>query len=68
VVLLVVWAVVLVLVGVVLGGLAYGSFGALRRLRTEVEGAERDLRPLLAQLQQTSDRVNERAAQASRRG
>ena len=67
-VLLVVWAVVLVLVAVVLGGLAYGLLGAFRRLRREVEGAERDLRPLLEQLQQTSDRVNERTAQAARKG
>jgi hypothetical protein len=68
VVLLVVWAVVLVLVAVVLGGLVYGLLGAFGRLRTEIEGAERDLRPLLQQLQQTSDRVDERAAQASRTG
>ena len=56
-VLLVVWAVVLVLAAVVLGGLAYGLFGALTRLRREVDGAERDLRPLLGQLQQTVDRA-----------
>jgi hypothetical protein len=68
VVLLVVWAVVLVLVAVVLGGLVYGLLGAFGRLRTEIEGAERDLRPLLQQLQQTSDRVNERAAQAAQAG
>jgi hypothetical protein len=68
VVLLVVWTVVLVLVAVVLGGLLHGLLGAFGRLRREVEGAERDLRPLLLQLQQTSDRVNERAAQASQEG
>jgi hypothetical protein len=68
VVLLVVWAVVLVLVAVVLGGLVYGLLGAWGRLRREVEGAERDLRPLLQQLQQTSDRVKERAAQAPQAG
>jgi hypothetical protein len=68
VVLLVVWAVVLVLVAVVLGGLVYGLLGAFGRLRREVEGAERDLRPLLQQLQQTSDRVNARADRASRTG
>jgi hypothetical protein len=60
VVLLVVWAVVVVLVAVVLGGLAYGLLGAFGRLRREAEGAERDLRPFLQQLQQTSDRVAER--------
>jgi hypothetical protein len=68
VVLLVVWAVVLVLVAVVLGGLVYGLLGAWGRLRREVDGAERDLRPLLQQLQQTSDRVKERAAQAPQAG
>jgi len=68
VVLMVVWAVVLVLVAVVLGGLAYGLLGAFGRLRREVAGAERDLRPLLEQLQQTSHRMNERAAQASHAG
>ena len=67
-VLLVVWAVVLVLVAVVLGGLVYGLLGAFGRLRREVEGAERDLRPLLQQLQQTSDRVNARAGTGSRKG
>ena len=67
-VLMVVWAVVLVLVAVVLGGLAYGLLGAFGRLRREVAGAERDLRPLLEQLQQTSDRVNARADKASRTG
>jgi hypothetical protein len=59
VVLLVVWAVVVVLAVVVLGGLAYGLFGALDRLRREVEGAERDVRPLLEQLKQTADRARQ---------
>jgi hypothetical protein len=59
VVLLVVWVVVLVLAVVVLGGLAYGLFGALTRLRREVEGAEREMRPLLEQLQQTADRARQ---------
>ena len=58
-VLLVVWVVVLVLAVVVLGGLAYGLFGALTRLRREVEGAEREMRPLLEQLQQTADRARQ---------
>jgi hypothetical protein len=59
VVLLVVWAVVVVLAAVVLGGLAYGLFGAFTRLRREVEGAERDLRPLLDRLQETADRARQ---------
>ena len=58
-VLLVVWVVVLALAVVVLGGLAYGLFGALTRLRREVEGAEREMRPLLEQLQQTADRARQ---------
>ena len=65
-VLLVVWAVVLVLAAVVLGGLAYGLLGAFGRLRREVEGAERDLRPLLQQLQQTADRAAERTRSGSK--
>jgi hypothetical protein len=68
VVLLVVWAVVLVLAVVVLGGLAYGLLGAVGRLRREAEGAERDLRPLLRQLQETSDRVTERAQRGPHAG
>ena len=67
-VLLVVWAVVLVLVAVVLGGLVYGLLGAFGRLRREVAGAERDLRPLLEQLQQTSNRMNQRADKTSHAG
>ena len=66
-VLLVVWAVVVVLVLAVLGGLAYGLLGAFGRLRREIEGAERDLRPFLEQLQQTADRAAARADQARNR-
>jgi hypothetical protein len=53
VLLLVVWIVVVVLAVVVLGGIAYAVFGALSRLRREVEGAERDLRPVLTDVQAT---------------
>jgi hypothetical protein len=63
--LLIVWAVVAVLCLVVLGGLAYGLLGASGRLRRELEGAERDLRPFLAQLQQTADRAAERAGRSA---
>jgi hypothetical protein len=49
-----VWVVVVVLALVVLGGLAYGLLGSFTRLRREVEGAERDLRPVLEQLQATA--------------
>ena len=51
--LLVVWIVVVVLAVVVLGGIAYSVVGALSRLRREVEGAERDLRPVLTEVQAT---------------
>ena len=51
--LLVVWIVVVVLSVVVLGGIAYSVVGALGRLRTEVEGAEGDLRPVLTEVQAT---------------
>jgi hypothetical protein len=67
VLLLVVWIVVAVLAVVVLGGIAYGLFGAAARLRRELEGAERDLRPLLAQVEQTLgavERTREQAAEA----
>jgi Sec-independent protein translocase protein TatA len=66
--LLVVWAVVVVLAVVVVGGLASGLLGAFGRLRREVEGAERDLRPFLEQLQQTADRAADRAAKARQTG
>jgi hypothetical protein len=68
VVLLIVWAVVVVLALVVLGGLAYGLLGAFGRLRRELEGAERDVRPFLQELQRTADRAAERAGQASSNG
>ena len=51
--LLVVWIVVVVLSVVVLGGIAYSVVGALGRLRREMEGAERDLRPVLTEVQAT---------------
>jgi hypothetical protein len=57
-----VWIGVVVLAVVVLGILAYGLVGALTRLRREVEGAQRDLAPVLAQLQDTSARAEAVAA------
>ncbi|MGZ4508997.1 MAG: hypothetical protein ACXVX8_05105 [Blastococcus sp.] len=65
--LLVVWIVVAVLAVVVLGGIAYGLLGAAARLRKEMEGAERDLRPLLAQVEETMtavERTREHASEA----
>jgi hypothetical protein len=58
-VLWIVWAVVVVLALVVLGGLAYGLLGAFGRLRREIEGAERDLRPVLEQMQAAATRADE---------
>jgi hypothetical protein len=68
VLLLWVWIAVVVLALLVLGGLAYGLFGALGRLRREVDGAERDLRPLLTSLQATAARAEEVAARRENRG
>jgi hypothetical protein len=65
VVLLIVWAVVVVLALVVLGGLAHGLLGAFGRLRRELAGAARDLRPFLGQLQQTADRVSATAGRTT---
>ena len=63
--LLVVWIVVAVLAVVVLGGIAYGVFGAAARLRRELDAAERDLRPLLAQVEQTMSAVERTREQAA---
>ena len=63
-----VWIVVGVLALVVLGGLAYGLLGAFGRLRREVEGAERDLRPVLEQLQATAARAEQVSARREARG
>jgi hypothetical protein len=61
VLLLVVWIVVVVLALVVLGGIAYGVLGAAARLRREIEGAERDLRPVLADVQAALEAVERRS-------
>jgi hypothetical protein len=53
---LVVWIVVGVLAVVVLGSLAYTTVGALRRLGREAEALDREVRPLLDQLQDTRAR------------
>ena len=54
-----VWVVAVVLALVVLGAIGYGLVGALTRLRREVEGAQRDLQPVLEQLQATAARADE---------
>ena len=63
--LLVVWIVVVVLAVVVLGGIAYGVLSAAGRLRRELEGAERDLRPVLADVQATLEAIERRSAQGT---
>ena len=52
--LLIVWIVVVVVSLVVLGGVAYGVFGAFSRLGREVASFERDVRPVLDQVQATA--------------
>ena len=59
---------VLVAALLVLGVVAYGLLGAFGRLGRELEGAERDARPLLDQVQATVDRANQlEGAAADRR-
>jgi hypothetical protein len=53
-VLLIVWIAVVVLALVVLGGVAYGVFGAFSRLGREVVAFEREVRPVLEQVQATA--------------
>ena len=56
-VLLIVWIVVVVLALVVLGAIGYSLMGAAGRLQRELEGAERDVRPFLDQVQATTARA-----------
>jgi hypothetical protein len=58
VVVLIVWIVVVVLALVVLGAIGYGVLGAAGRLGRELEAAERDVRPLIAQVQATAARAS----------
>jgi hypothetical protein len=58
-VLWIVWTVAVVLGLVVLGGVAYGVFGALGRLGREAAGLEREVRPLLEQAQASAARAAE---------
>ena len=61
--LLVIWIAVAVVALVVLGAVAYGLFGAFRRLGREVAALDQELRPVLTEVQATLDR----AAQAAER-
>jgi hypothetical protein len=54
-----VWVGVVVLTLVALGGLVYGLLGAFRRLGREVQALDRELRPVLDQVQQTLARAAE---------
>jgi hypothetical protein len=58
-VLLVVWIAVAVLAVVVLGILAFGLVGALRRLGREVTALQAELQPVLAEVQATAARAGE---------
>ena len=63
-----VWIGVVVLALVVLGGLAYGLLGAFSRLSREVQGADKDLRPVLEQLQATAARAEAVSARRANKG
>jgi hypothetical protein len=63
-----VWIGVIVLALLVLGIVAHGLVGALTRLRREVEGAQRELAPVLAQLQDTAARAEAVAARRAHTG
>jgi hypothetical protein len=56
-VLLVVWIAVAVLAVVVLGALGYGLLGAAGRLRRELQALEREVRPVLAEVQASAARA-----------
>ena len=59
---------VLVVALLFLGVVAYGVLGAFGRLGRELEGAERDARPLLDQVQATVARANETTDASANRG
>ena len=58
--LLIVWIAVVVLALVVLGAVAYGAFSALSRLSREAAALEREVRPLLQQVQASAAAAEER--------
>ncbi len=62
--LLIGWIVVVVLALVVLGGVAYGVFAAFSRLGREVAALDREVRPVLEQVQATQAAAAERAARS----
>ena len=56
-VVLYVWIAVAVVALVVLGGLVFAVLGAVRRLGREMAALDREVRPVLEQAQQASDRA-----------
>jgi hypothetical protein len=66
VLLLIVGIVVVVLSAFLLGALAYLTLGAARRLSREVAELEGELRPVVAQVQQTAARAAQARAAAAR--
>ena len=64
-VLLIVWIVVAVLAVVVLGGMLYGLMGAVARLRGELRALDRDVRPVLEQVQEALARAAQTAERRS---
>ncbi|KGH48582.1 MULTISPECIES: hypothetical protein [Modestobacter] len=63
--LLIVWIVVPVLALLVLGVLAYGVFGAAGRLDGELRALERDVRPVLAEVQASAEKAAAQRAERS---
>lgn len=63
-----VWVAVVVLALVALGIVGYGLVGALTRLHREVEGARRDLEPVLGQLRATAAHAESVAARRANAG
>ena len=64
----IVWIAVVVLGLLVLGGVAYGVFGALSRLGREVAAFEREVRPVLDSVQATAAAAEARREQHEARG
>ncbi|MCZ2839048.1 hypothetical protein [Modestobacter sp. VKM Ac-2985] len=63
--LLIVWIVVPVLALLVLGVLGYGLFGAAGRLDRELRALERDVRPVLAEVQAAAEKAAAQRADRS---
>ena len=58
--LLIVWIAVVVAAVVVLGSIAYGLVGSFSRLGGEMAALDRQVRPVLAEVQDTSDKLAQR--------